>query len=169
MTTCDRSQCPELISNYDFNGHCPRVNFVYYVNKYLLVTSFKLETAELIRNSVTKMLSSMYRLIKIFNIYFSLMYTVKPSTELRISDRPSCIHTSSKSGKTLSSVSQNRSSPYTLTTGCLVYIKDTSIGFKPKNSSNDSSTGLRDIDFLGYHCFLVPGNFFHHIPRSLVV
>ena len=54
MTTCDRSQCPELISNYDFNGHCPRVNFVYYVNKYLLVASFKLETAEIIRNSVTK-------------------------------------------------------------------------------------------------------------------
>ena len=54
MTICDRSQCPELISNYDFNGHCPRVNSVYYVNKYLLVASFKLETAELIRNSVTK-------------------------------------------------------------------------------------------------------------------
>ena len=54
MTTCDRSQCPELISNYDFNGHCARVKFVYYVNKYLLVASFKLETAEIIRNSVTK-------------------------------------------------------------------------------------------------------------------
>ena len=54
MTTCDRSQCPELISNYDFNGHCPRVKFVYYVNKCLLVPSFKLETAEIIRNSVTK-------------------------------------------------------------------------------------------------------------------
>ena len=50
MTTYDSSQCPELISNYDFNGHCPRVKFVYYVNKYLLVASFKLETAEIIRN-----------------------------------------------------------------------------------------------------------------------
>ena len=54
MTTSDTSQCPELISNDDFNGHCPRVKFVYYVNKYLLVASFKLETAEIIRNSVTK-------------------------------------------------------------------------------------------------------------------
>ena len=54
MTTYDRSQCRELISYYDFNGHCPRVKFVYYVNKYLLVPSFKLETAEIIRNSVTK-------------------------------------------------------------------------------------------------------------------
>ena len=54
MTTSDRSQCPELISNYEFNDHWPRVKFVYYVNKYLLVPSFKLETAEIIRNSVTK-------------------------------------------------------------------------------------------------------------------
>ena len=61
MTTSDTSQCPELISKYNFNGHCPRVKFVYYVNKYLLVVSFKLETAEIIKNSVTKMRSSMYR------------------------------------------------------------------------------------------------------------
>ena len=54
MTTSDRSQCPELISNYDFNGHGPRVKCVYYNNKNLLVPSFKLETAEIIRNSVTK-------------------------------------------------------------------------------------------------------------------
>ena len=54
MTTSDTSQCPELISNYEFNDHCPRVKFVYYVNKCLLVPSFKLETAEIIRNSVTK-------------------------------------------------------------------------------------------------------------------
>ena len=54
MTTSGRSQCPELISNYDFNGHFPPVKFVYYVNKYLLVALFKLETAEIIRNSVTK-------------------------------------------------------------------------------------------------------------------
>ena len=54
MTTSDTSQCPELISNYDFNGHGPRVKFVYYNNKYLLVPSFKLETAEIVRNSVTK-------------------------------------------------------------------------------------------------------------------
>ena len=33
-----------------------------------------------------------------------------------------------------------------------MYVKDTSIGFKPKNSSNYSSIGLRDIDFLGYRC-----------------
>ena len=39
MTTGDRSQCPELISYYDFNGQCPRVKFVYHVNKYLLVPS----------------------------------------------------------------------------------------------------------------------------------
>ena len=51
----------------------------------------------------------------------------------------------------------------------VVYVKDTSIGFKPKNSSNYSLTGLRDIDFLGYHCILVSGNFFHHIPTLLVV
>ena len=54
MVTSDTSQHPELISNYDFNGHCPRVKFVYYVNKYLLVASFKLETAEIIRISVIK-------------------------------------------------------------------------------------------------------------------
>ena len=48
-------------------------------------------------------------------------------------------------------------------------LKDTSIEFKPKNSSNYASTGLRDIDFLGYHYILVPGNFFHRIPRLLVV
>ena len=67
--TSDTSQCPELISNYDFNGHGPRVKFVYYNNKYLHVPSFKLETAEIVRNSVTKMRSSMYWLTKIFNIY----------------------------------------------------------------------------------------------------
>ena len=61
MTTCDRSQCPDFISTYDFNSQCPQVKFIYHVNKYLLVPSFKLETAEIIRNSVTKMRSSMFR------------------------------------------------------------------------------------------------------------
>ena len=46
-----------------------------------------------------------------------------------------------------------------------MYVKDTSTGFKPKNSSNYSSTGLRDIAFLGYHCISVPGNFF--LPRII--
>ena len=90
MTTCDRSQCPELISNYDFNSHCPRVKFVYYVNKYLLVASFKLEAAEIIRNSVTKDAFFYVPTPKIFNIYCSLMYTVKPISskqyEIRVSD-----------------------------------------------------------------------------------
>ena len=76
MTTCDRSQCPELI--YDFNGHCPRVKFVYYVNKYLLVASFKLEAAEIIRNSVTKDAFFYVPTHQDFNIYFCLMYTIKP-------------------------------------------------------------------------------------------
>ena len=80
MMTCDRSQCPELISNYDFNGHGPRVKFVYYDNKYLLVPSFKLETAEIVRNSVTKDAFFYVSTHKILNIYFSLMYTVKPIT-----------------------------------------------------------------------------------------
>ena len=80
MTTYDRSQCPELISNYDFNGHCPRVKFVYYVNKYLLVASFKLETAEIIRNSVTKDAFVYVPIHKFLNIYFSLsvLYLVTP-------------------------------------------------------------------------------------------
>ena len=34
-----------------------------------------------------------------------------------------------------------------------MYVKDTSIGFKPKNSSNYSSTGPRYIDFLGTTAF----------------
>ena len=80
MTTSDRSQCPELISNYEFNDHCPRVKFVYYVNKYLLVPSFKLETAEIIRNSVTKDAFFYVPIHKFLNIYFSLMYTGKPIT-----------------------------------------------------------------------------------------
>ena len=90
MMTSDRSQCPELISNYDFNGHCPRVKFVYYVNKYLLVASFKLETAEIIRNSVTKDAFFYVPIHKFLNIYFSLMYTGKPISskhyEIRVSD-----------------------------------------------------------------------------------
>ena len=90
MTTSDRSQGPELISNYDFNGHCPRVKFVYYVNKYLLVPSFKLETAEIIRNSVTKDAFFYVPIHKFLNIYFSLMDTVKPISskyyEIRVSD-----------------------------------------------------------------------------------
>ena len=80
MTTSDRSQCPELISNYEFNDHCPRVKFVYYVNKYLLVPSFKLETSEIIRNSVTKDAFFYVPIHKFLNIYFSLMYTGKPIT-----------------------------------------------------------------------------------------
>ena len=89
MTTCDRSQCPELTSNYD-NGCCPRVKFIYYVNKYLLVASFKLEAAEIIRNSVTKDAFLYVPTHKIFNIYFSLMYTVKPiqNTEVRLATAP---------------------------------------------------------------------------------
>ena len=90
MTTSDRSQGPELISNYDFNGHCPQVKFVYYVNKYLLVPSFKLETAEIIRNSVTKDAFFYVPIHKFLNIYFSLMYMVKPISskhyEIRVSD-----------------------------------------------------------------------------------
>ena len=90
MTTSDRSQGPELISNYDTNGHCPRVKFVYYVNKYLLVPSFKLETAEIIRNSVTKDAFFYVPIHKFLNIYFSLMYTVKPISskyyEIRVSE-----------------------------------------------------------------------------------
>ena len=78
MTTCDRYQCPELTSNYDFNGRCPRVKFVYYVNKYLLVPSFKLETAEIIRNSITEDAFFYVPIHKIFNIYFRLIYMVKP-------------------------------------------------------------------------------------------
>ena len=90
MTISDTSQCRELISHYDFNGHCPRVKFVYYANKYLLVPSFKLETAEIIRNSVTKDAFFNVSIHKIFNIYFSLMYTVKPiqSTEVRLTTAP---------------------------------------------------------------------------------
>ena len=90
MTTYDRSQCRELISYYDFNSHCPRVKFVYYVNKYLLVPSFKLETAEIIRNSVTKDAFFNVSIHKILNIYFSLMYTVKPIqiTEVRLVTAP---------------------------------------------------------------------------------
>ena len=80
MTTSDRSQCPDLISNYEFNDHCPRVNFVYYVNKYLLVPSFKLEAAEIIRNSVTKDAFFYVPIHSFLNIYFSLMYTGKPIT-----------------------------------------------------------------------------------------
>ena len=90
MTTSDRSQCPELISNYDFNGRCPRVKFVYYVNKYLLAPSFKLETAEIIRNLHTEDAFFYVPMHKIFNNYFRLMYTVKPITskqyEIRVSD-----------------------------------------------------------------------------------
>ena len=74
MTTSDTSQCPELISNYNFYGHCPRVKFVYYVNKYLLVASFKLETAEIIKNSVTKDAFFYVPIHRSRNIYFSLMY-----------------------------------------------------------------------------------------------
>ena len=84
MTTCDRSQGPELISNYDFNGHCPQVKFVYYVNKYLLVPSLKLETAEIIRNLVTKDVFFYVPIHKFLNIYFSLMYTVKPISSKHI-------------------------------------------------------------------------------------
>ena len=101
MTTCDRSQCPELTSNYD-NGRCPRVKFVYYVNKYLLVASFKLEAAEIIRNSVTKDTFFYVPTPKIFNIYFSLMYTVKPISskqyEIRVAT-PLQYHASSKEAK----------------------------------------------------------------------
>ena len=90
MTTSDTSQCPELISKYNFNGHCPRVKFVYYVNKYLLVASFKLETAEIIKNSVTKDAFFYVPIHRSLNIYFSLMYTVKPISlkhyEIRVSD-----------------------------------------------------------------------------------
>ena len=87
MTTSDRSQCPELISNYDFNGHCLRVKFVYYVNKYLLVPSFKLETAEIIRNSVTKDVFFYVPIHKILNIYFRLMYMVKPISSMQYETR----------------------------------------------------------------------------------
>ena len=93
MTTSDTSQCPhcpELISNYDFNGHGPRVKFVYYANKCLLVPSFKLETAEIIRNSSTEDAFFYVPIHTIFNIYFSLMYTVKPISskhyEIRVSN-----------------------------------------------------------------------------------
>ena len=113
MTTSDRSQCPELISNYEFNDHCPRVKFVYYVNKYLLVASFKLETAEIIRNSVTK---DAFFYVPTHQDFQHLLFCTRSnlsvqSTELQIIDHPSCIHTSSKRGKTHSSVSQNISSP----------------------------------------------------------
>ena len=80
MTTSDTSQCPELFSIYNFNGHCPRVKFVYYVNKYLLVASLKLETAEIIKNSVTKDAFFYVPIHRSLNIYFSLMYTGKPIT-----------------------------------------------------------------------------------------
>ena len=90
MMTCDRYQCPELISNYDFNGQGPRVKFVYYDNKYLLVPSFKVETAEIVRNSVTKDAFFYVPTHKILYIYLSLMYTVKPiqSTEVRLATAP---------------------------------------------------------------------------------
>ena len=90
MTTSDTSQCPELFSIYNFNGHCPRVKFVYYVNKYLLVASLKLETAEIIKNSVTKDAFFYVPIHRSLNIYFGLMYTVKPISlkhyEIRVSD-----------------------------------------------------------------------------------
>ena len=112
--TCDRSQCPELISSYDFNGHCPRVKFVYYVYKYLLVASFKLETAEIIRNSVTKdaffyvPTHQDFQHLLQFNVHgqtyqFKVLNFRLPTTPL--------VFTSSKRGKTHSSVSQNMSSP----------------------------------------------------------
>ena len=89
MTTYDTSQCPEVILPTIWTvGVHEWGSFTV-----LLKTGLSLHLHwrhKLLEIRLQKMRSSMYRLIKIFNIYFSLMYTGKPISskhyKIRVSD-----------------------------------------------------------------------------------
>ena len=130
------------------------MKFVYYVNKYLLVASFKLETAEIIRNSVTK--DAFFYVPTHQDFQYLLQFNVHGQTY------------------------QFKALKFELATAPLVFTPVVNEAklilqflLQTKNSSNSSTSHLRDyflikiqarvhtrIDFLGYHCILVQGNVF---------
>ena len=125
----------------------------------------------LLEIQLQKMRSSMYRLTKIFNIYFSLMYTGKPISSKHYKfglATPLQFRASNKRQISFFSLTEYEFTIY-LDHWLLSVRRRHQYWVQIKELIQLFNNWLRNIDFLGYHCILVPGNFFHRIPRLLVV